>query len=398
MAAGATGATGAGTTGAYTARDTSGHYASVPPASTSATHLPPTNKEWGTVPKNPGRKRLTWIVGTLIVLVCIGAIVGGILGTQLNKSGKADSAEIKELLAMDGLHKVFPGVDYTPLNAQYPECMHVPPSQNNITRDIAVLSRMTNAVRLYGTDCNQTEMVLEAITRLDLQKTMKVWLGVWLGANSTTNARQVSHMHSLIDAFPADRFKGIIIGNEVLYREELTETQLMKVVNETRSHLKEKGSSLPVATSDLGDNWTKQMAEQVDAVMSNVHPFFAGVTAEEAAGWTWTFWQGHDVVLTADRPEIRQIVAEVGWPSEGGNNCGGATCTSETQGSVASIDNLNTFMQDWVCPSLRNGTEYFWYVFLFSLSLFTLIFPFLSLFFSLSFSSFLHFQGFRSKC
>jgi exo-beta-1,3-glucanase (GH17 family) len=358
-----------------------GHYDAVPGAG-SAHNLANANEksDWLATQKS-GRKRMTWIVGSIIVLVCIGAIVGGILGTQLNKKGggreaggvtqedveednksalSKESDEIKELMNMKGLHKVFPGMDYTPLNAQYPECMHVPPSQNNITKDIAVLSRLTNAVRLYGTDCNQTEMVLEAITRLDLEKDMKVWLGVWLGDNSTTNDRQVKHMHKLIDEYSEDRFKGVIIGNEVLYREELTETELMEVVNDARKHLKEKGMKLPVATSDLGDNWTKEMAEKVDGVLSNVHPFFAGVTAEAAAGWTWTFWQTHNVILTQDDPDIKQIIAEVGWPTGGGNNCGGSTCTSKTQGSVASIENLNTFMEEWVCPSLKNQTEYFW--------------------------------------
>lgn len=66
------------------------------------------------------------------------------------------------------LHKVFPGVDYTPLNTQYPDCLKVGASQNNVTRDMAVLSQLTNAVRLYGTDCNQTEMVLHAIDSLEL--------------------------------------------------------------------------------------------------------------------------------------------------------------------------------------------------------------------------------------
>nr|GFD58779.1 hypothetical protein [Tanacetum cinerariifolium] len=29
------------------------------------------------------------------------------------------------------------------------------------------------------------------------------------------------------------------------------------------------------------------------------------------------------------------------------------------EGSVAGIDELNRFMEDWVCPSLKNQTEYF---------------------------------------
>jgi exo-beta-1,3-glucanase (GH17 family) len=115
---------------------------------------------------------------------------------------------------------------------------------------------------------------------------------------------------------------------------------------------------LPVAMADLGDNWTADMATKVDIVMSNVHPFFAGVDAKQAAGWTWNFWNSHDVALTASSKSIKQVIAEVGWPSGGGTNCGGAdTCTG---GSVAGVDEMNQFMEDWVCPSLNNGTEYFW--------------------------------------
>jgi exo-beta-1,3-glucanase (GH17 family) len=110
--------------------------------------------------------------------------------------------------------------------------------------------------------------------------------------------------------------------------------------------------------ADLGDNWTADMASEVDIVMSNVHPFFAGVNASKAAEWTWDFWQQHDVSLTANQTDIHQVIAEVGWPSGGGTDCGGAdTCTG---GSVAGIDEMNQFMEDWICPSLENGTEYFW--------------------------------------
>jgi exo-beta-1,3-glucanase (GH17 family) len=110
--------------------------------------------------------------------------------------------------------------------------------------------------------------------------------------------------------------------------------------------------------ADLGDNWTSDMATKVDIVMSNVHPFFAGVDVKDAAAWTWNFWQTHDVSLTASQNAIHQVIAEVGWPSGGGTGCGAATTC--TQGSVAGVDEMNQFMEDWVCPSLSNGTEYFW--------------------------------------
>ena len=327
-----------------------------------------------------GRKRLRWIVGVILALVVIGAIVGGVIGglrhssssnsdssgsssqgesaAQDDGSGDLDknSAEIKKLMGNTNLHKVFPGMDYTPFNAQYPACLTNPPSQNNVTRDMAVLSQLTNTIRLYGTDCNQTEMVLHSINKLGLTG-VKVWLGVWLDKNSTSTNRGLSAMYDILSKNGQDPFAGVIIGNEVLYRMDMTESQLGDILSGVKKNFTSQKITLPVATSDLGDDWTAGLAADVDVVMSNIHPFFAGVAADVASAWTWNFWQTHDTTLTAGTTQ-KNVISEVGWPSGGGTDCGGAnTCTN---GSVAGIDEMNTFMGDFVCQSLANGTNYFW--------------------------------------
>lgn len=325
------------------------------------------------------RKKRMWIAMAIIAVILLGAILGGVLGALLKDSGghsnsnngvsagdvatdnkddlNKDSSEIKALMNNANLHKVFPGMDYTPLNSQMPACDKVPPSQNNITRDVAVMSQLTNSIRLYGTDCNQTQMVIHAIERLELTD-MKIWLGVWLDDNNSTNKRQIAQTWDILDQYGCDHFRGIIIGNEVLYRKDLTATELIDQITVFRKNITNHKCDLPVAMADLGDNWTADMASKVDIVMSNVHPFFAGVQADQAAAWTWDFWNSHDVSLTATDKNIKQVIAEVGWPSGGGTSCGGAdTCT---EGSVAGVDELNQFMEDWVCPSLKNQTEYFW--------------------------------------
>lgn len=335
-----------------------------------------------------GRSRMRWIIGIIIVLLIIGGIVGGVIGgirgARSNKSDSAadvhgksaeddnrdngdlgkDSAAIKQLMGNKNLYKVFPGMAYTPFNAQYPACLTNPPSQNNVTRDMAVLSQLTNVVRLYGTDCNQTQMVLHAIDRLALTD-MKVWLGVWLGGNTTTNERQISDMYNILDEAGSDPFVGVVIGNEVLFAGSITETELAQILTETKQNFTAHNIDLPVATSDLGDRWTAALASAVDVVMSNIHPFFAGVEVEDATGWTWDFWQRKDVVLTAGTTK-KNIISEVGWPSQGGRSCGAVNCTAAiTSSSVAGISEMNRFMDDFVCQSLENGTDYFWYVWLF---------------------------------
>ncbi|KAK5076615.1 hypothetical protein LTR64_005905 [Lithohypha guttulata] len=360
----------------------------------SASDGPPAHKSEWLSRQTKGNNKMRWVVGGAIIVVVVLAVIGGIVGGVLstNKSGSAggsgrsgsgsinnaaddtaangdldiNSAEIKSLMNNKALKKVFPGMDYTPWGVQYPLCLTYPPSQNNVTRDMAVLSQLTNAVRLYGTDCNQTEMVLHAIDRLQL-KDMKVWMGVWIDTNTTTNERQLSKMYDVLaDTKDHSIFKGVIIGNEALFRADEgkaeAKAELATFLNQARSNFTSLGYDLTVSTSDLGDNWDGTLAQASHYVMSNVHPFFAGVSVDEAAGWTWNFWTEHNVVLTPD-DKSRQIIAETGWPSGGGTDCGNAAnvCAADQTGSVASIDNLNKFMDDWVCQALDNGTNYFWF-------------------------------------
>ena len=339
-----------------------------------------------------GSNKMRWMVGGAIGLVIVIAIVAGIVGGVLSNKNNgssggggggggstnnaaddlaqngdlnSDSSEIKKLMNNKDLHKVFPAMDYTPWGTQYPDCMKWPPSQNNVTRDMAVLSQLTNQVRLYGTDCNQTQMVLHAIDRLKLDD-MKVWMGVWIDTNTTTTERQIKQMYEILDdTKDLSIYKGVIIGNEALYRagedKAQSQTELETYLHDARDQFLSKGYDLKIATSDLGDNWNAELVQYTDFVMSNIHPFFAGVSAEEAAGWTYSFWQNKDVPLTKGDLS-KQIISETGWPSDGGEDCGvtGQACAPGQSGAVASVDGMNTFMNDWVCQALENGTDYFW--------------------------------------
>ncbi|RKF56035.1 putative glucan endo-1,3-beta-glucosidase btgC [Erysiphe neolycopersici] len=331
--------------------------------------------EWLSKQSN-ARSRLRLLVLLVVTIVMLGGVTGAIVNSVLHKKSSSNtsglsaaddrqsngdldknSPEIKKLLNNSHLHKVFPAIDYTPSRSQYPDCLHDPPSQNDVTRDLAVLSQLSNTIRLYGTDCNQTEMLIHSINQLDLKKKVRIWMGVWLNQNETTNNRQISQMYNILDIYGTDLFEGIIVGNEVLFRQDMTPTELGNRLAGIKSNLSSKGISLPVASSDLGDDWTAQLASKTDVLMANIHPFFAGVTADVAASWTWNFWQQHNVVLQPDLS--KNIISETGWPSSGGISCGGAdTCT---KGSVASVDAMNTFMNDWVCQALANGTNYFWF-------------------------------------
>lgn len=325
-------------------------------------------------------KKWKWlIIGGVLLVIAAGIALGVYFGIVKNKgsggaaTGKSaaddtadngdlniNSSEIKKLMNNPNLHKVFPGIDYTPINTQYPDCIHNPPSQNNITRDLAVLSQLTNTVRLYGTDCNQTQMLIHAVNQLEMKDTIKIWMGVWQDGNTTTNARQLSQMWDILDEYGDSYFKGLIVANEILFREQMTATELGSLLSEVRTNLTNRQLTLPVATSDLGDDWTSELAQMSDYIMSNIHPFFAGVNAKDAASWTYSFWSNQNGGFWKS-DKSKNIIAETGWPSQGGTDCGTTTITNCPDASVAGIDEMNTFMDNWVCQALTNGTNYFWF-------------------------------------
>jgi exo-beta-1,3-glucanase (GH17 family) len=289
-----------GALGALASRTGSRSASQYNPVHTTNTAYDPNGYDLGSTEKSEwlkgqhsGRKKWAWIVGSVLLLAVLGGIAAGVAIPLVNKKNSGstpsdssistatgdvaangdlnkDSAEIKALMNNKNLHKVFPGIDYTPLNTQYPDCLARPPSQNNITRDVALLSQLTNVLRLYGTDCNQTEMLLHSISQLSLQKTMKVGLGVWVDKNETTNARQLSQMYNILDTYGTASFMGVIVGNEVLFSQYKTKWELTTLLRSVKTNLTAKGyGSLPLATSDLGDKWTPNLASAVDVVMAS---------------------------------------------------------------------------------------------------------------------------------
>ena len=87
---------------------------------------------------------------------------------------------------------------------------------------------------MYGSACNQTQLVLQAIQdtkvtsvldyqtfqvatltdRVVLQVNMTVWLGAYVGDNSTVNAEQQQWVLDALQIYGTDHVSGVTIGNE----------------------------------------------------------------------------------------------------------------------------------------------------------------------------------------
>ncbi|KAG8858775.1 hypothetical protein FRB96_004912 [Tulasnella sp. 330] len=268
------------------------------------------------------------------------------------------------------LHPSFYGVAYSPAGSILPTCGA---TFAQVLEDVYLLSQLTTRVRLYGTDCNATELVIDAIQRT--KTNLSVYVGIYIDSDDSVYQRQRNETEYIIQTYGTDQIIGFTVGNEfildnltALGSQDPTSSAgiaaaefLVAKITDFRAMLASLSlkKTIPVGNGDAGSYTNVQLLSAVDYFMGNIHPWFGNVAVDQAAGWTWQFWQTNNVALAAQTPNHPQtIIAEVGWPS-GSND----TASDSDGPSLANIPTLQTFIDDWVCPSNSNGTEYFWFEF-----------------------------------
>ncbi|KAH8082585.1 glycoside hydrolase superfamily [Filobasidium floriforme] len=316
-----------------------------------------------------GSKKKWWIIGGIvlaiaaIVAIAVGVIVGrngGGSGSSSNKSaedGSADVGDDPSVFEKDSrLHNSFWAFAYTPQNVQYGTCGA---TQANVTRDVQILSQLTTRIRLYGANCNQTAMVLQAIqdTKVDLS----VYVAIYVDSNQDAFDSQLEAIEDALKTYGADHVLGVTVGNEyILFNGAAGIPKIVNDVATVRARIDALGLSktLPHGTSDAGSVFTQALAEGIDYFHANVHPWFGNLSIADAATWTWDFYQTNDVAVAesaSNKPDT--AIAETGWPT--GSDW--ANTSSNGGGAEASAANLQTFLDTFVCQANANGTHYFFF-------------------------------------
>lgn len=269
------------------------------------------------------------------------------------------------------LKNAFWGVAYTPFGSQIPDCGS---NLEAVIEDMQLISQITTRLRLYGADCNQSALVLDAIQRTKVDLT--VWLGNYvLPGDDAGYTRQRDEINSALQTFGTDHVEGVTVGNEFMLNylnangNGVSDPNsdvgnqgaqiLISKISDTRTSLKglNLGKTLQVGTADAGAFFNNEVLGAVDYGMANVHPWFANQTIDAAAGWTTDFFQNTDVAAAnavTNKPQM--YIAETGWPT------GSKDPGSGSDGpSTASVDNLQTFVNDFVCSSNSGNINYFFF-------------------------------------
>lgn len=253
--------------------------------------------------------------------------------------------ELNQIRNLTSIGQKLYGVAYSPILSMEPDCGVTP---RDVELDLVKLSAITSRIRTYGVQCNQAELVLKAIVNLNLE--MTVSLGIWIGNNKTINRDQINTAIHLFEKYPQYLFDSVLVGNEVLFRQDQSEDELILYIKTVRWYLQTLGySNIPVGTAELGSLISSNLMSSCDIIGANIHPFFGGGKVEYASNWVFDFLKYQ--LSPINHYKIPIIITEVGWPFQGGRFLS----------SVASSKNFEYFMNDFVCKAA--GTDYGYYYF-----------------------------------
>ena len=182
----------------------------------------------------------------------------------------------------------------------------------------------------------------EHVPRVAKKYGMKTLVGAWLGDDLELNEKE-------IEALIAMAKEGLVdvaaVGNEVMYRKDLTEEQLLAYIQ----RVKEAIPHIPVGYVDAYYEFSHRprITEICDVILTNCYPYWEGCPIE------YSFEHMRSMFESAKNAGQgkRVIITETGWPSEGG----------AFKASVANAENAMRYFidcQNWCKP---NGIENFYF-------------------------------------
>lgn len=165
-----------------------------------------------------------WAAILLAVLLIAGAVAGGLAGWKLSQRNSSDSSTTSGSTTAGGdpskftkdarLHQSFYGIAYTPKGAMVDQGCNA--TLSSVIKEIQILSQLTTRIRTYGSDCNASFLVMEAIAQTKVN--MSVWLGAYIEMdNDTTTTRQMSDTLAVIKQYRGKNIGGVTVGNGRLF-------------------------------------------------------------------------------------------------------------------------------------------------------------------------------------
>ena len=195
------------------------------------------------------------------------------------------------------------GFSYSPFRAGQNPQQNTYPSAAQIRADLELLTRHTDNIRTYSVDG-----MLANIPELAEEFGLRVTLGIWISPDLERNEREIAKAIEI--ANNSRSVVRVVVGNEALFRTEVTPENLIAYIDRVRAAVK-----VPVTTSEQWHIWQEhpELAKHVDLIAAHVLPYWEFVPMEDST--EFVLERAKD--LRKLFPKKPLLLSEVGWPSNG---------------------------------------------------------------------------------
>ncbi len=187
-------------------------------------------------------------------------------------------------------------------------------SADQIRKRMEILKPYTRSIRSFS--CIEGNEIIPQIAK---EFGLKTLVGAWLGSDKEKNEEEVKGLIRLAKEGYVDI---AAVGNEVLYRDDLSENELLSYIKRVKKEIPE----IPVGYVDAYYEFVQRPAltEICDVILCNCYPYWEGTEFQHSLQHMQHMYS--QVVHVANGKDV--YISETGWPSDG-KPLGGATPSPE---------------------------------------------------------------------
>ncbi|MEO9079509.1 MAG: glycosyltransferase family 2 protein, partial [Rhodanobacter sp.] len=209
------------------------------------------------------------------------------------------------------------------------------PSDDQIDSDLKLVAKYTHRISTYSMQVNPQTY------RLAQKEGLDVMAGAEIDRRLENNEKEISAVIAMARRYP-HTITRVVVGNEVLFRGDLTPDQMMAYLDRVRAAV-----SQPVSIAEPDYIWLKypELAQHVDFITIHLFPFWNGVVRKDAIGQALGAY--HNV--QEHFPGKHVVVGEIGWPSNG----------DRREYADPSVSNEAIFDRDWLNAAKAQNIDYY---------------------------------------
>ncbi|MDG1937325.1 MAG: glycosyl hydrolase family 17 protein [Pseudomonadales bacterium] len=176
-------------------------------------------------------------------------------------------------------------------------------SLEQVQRRMTIIKPYVQWVRSFS--CIQGNELIPMVAR---QQGLKTLVGAWLGDDLEKNDQE---LEALIKLAKDGYVDVAAVGNEVMYREDLTEEQLLDYIRRFKAAVPD----VPVGYVDAYYEFEDRPAitELCDVILANCYPFWEGCSIEYSLLYMKDMYRRTEKVAAGKKV----IITETGWPNKG---------------------------------------------------------------------------------